>query len=206
MSLKIRNVGENDLDAILAINNATSPGILPLDGKKLRWFFDQAVYFRVAEVDGIVGGFIIGFRETADHDSSNFLWFRDHYPAFVYIDRVVIAPSLRGRGLGRVFYADVQSYAELRVPMVACEVFLEPRNDAVVLFHGTFGFHEVAQQRMAGNNRRVSLLAKELCSFQFVRDTYLEHGGLPRLAWLENAERARLQDHPVPAPQAAGHA
>ncbi len=205
MSLKIRNVCENDLDAILAINNATSPGILPLDSKRLCWFFERAVYFRVAEVDGIVGGFIIGLRENAYHDSSNFLWFRDHYPAFVYIDRVVIAPTLRGHGLGRVFYADVQSYAELQVPMVACEVFLEPRNDAVVLFHGTFGFHEVAQRRMPGNNRRVSLLAKELCSFQFVHDTYLEQGGLPRLAWLENAKRTCRQDPPVSLPQAAEH-
>ncbi len=206
MSLKIRNVCENDLETILVINNATRLGILPLDDKRLRWFFERAVYFRVAEVDGVVGGFIIGFRETAAHDSSNFLWFRGHYPAFVYIDRVVIAPTLRGRGLGRVFYTDVQSYAELQVPMVACEVFLEPRNDAVVLFHGTFGFHEVAQRRMTGNNRRVSLLAKELCSFQFVRDTYLEQGGLPKLAWLENARRTCRQDHSAPAPQATGPA
>ena len=42
------------------------------------------------------------------------------------------------------------SYAEVRVPVLTCEVFLEPRDDISVLFHGTYGFQEVGQQTMAG--------------------------------------------------------
>ena len=96
---------------------------------------------------------------------------------------------LRRLGLGRVFYADVTSYAEVHVPVLTCEVFLEPRDDISVLFHGTSGFQEVGQQTMPGVNRRVALLAKELCSYPFVRDSYLEKDGLPNVPWL--AERAR---------------
>jgi hypothetical protein len=93
-----------------------------------------------------------------------------------------------------VFYADVISYAEVRVPLLACEVFLEPRDDVSVLFHGTYGFQEVGQQLMPGVNRRVSLLAKELCSHAFVRATYLDGAGLPNQTWL--AERPPVIEPP----------
>jgi hypothetical protein len=66
---------------------------------------------------------------------------------------------------------------------------LEPRDDVVVLFHGTYGFQEVSQQRMGKDGPKVSLLARELPSYAYVRDTWLEHGGLPDVPWL--AERAR---------------
>ena len=109
---------------------------------------------------------------------------------------------IKASGLGRIFYADVTSYAEVRVPLLACEVFLEPRDDVSVLFHGTYGFQEVGQQMMAGVNRRVALLAKDLPSYPFVLDTYLQGatGALPNQPWL--AERERKS--PLPAARAAG--
>jgi hypothetical protein len=94
----------------------------------------------------------------------------------------VVGNLHRGHGLGRLFYSDVQSYAEVRSPNLACEVFLEPRDDVSVLFHGVFGFHELGQQVMPESGRRVSLLVKPLDCHAFVRETYPD--GLPGLAWL----------------------
>lgn len=198
MSITIRDVREHELDSVLALNNAAGSTILPLDSTSVRKFYDEAAYFRVAEAEDHLAGFLIGLRENADYGSDNFLWFRDHYPEFLYIDRIVVARPYRGVGLGRVFYADVTSFAEVRVPLLACEVFLEPRDDIALLFHGTYGFHEVGQQTMANVARRVSLLARDLCSFTYVRDTYLASAatGLPSQPWL--AERA----HGVSTPQA----
>ena len=42
----------------------------------------------------------------------------------------------------------------------------------------------MGQQRMGEHGPQVSLLAKDLPSFTFVRETYLEHDGLPQLPWL----------------------
>jgi predicted GNAT superfamily acetyltransferase len=192
MSISIRDVREHELDSVLALNNAAGVTILPLDAARARFFYDHATYFRVAEVDGHLAGFLIGFDQDAPYQSSNYLWFRERYPSFVYIDRVVIASSRRGAGVGRVFYADVQSFAEVRASQLACEVFLEPRNDVAVLFHGTYGFHEVGQQVMPETHRRVSLLAKELASYPWVRDTYLAgpDGKLPDQPWLTPRLRA----------------
>jgi predicted GNAT superfamily acetyltransferase len=190
MVLTIRDVCEHDLDAILAVNNAAGDGILPMNKAQLRHFFEIADYFRVAEEDGHLAGFLIAVRENSDHDSPNFLWFRDRMQQFLYIDRIVIARGDRGHGLGRVLYSDVQSFAEVRVPQLACEVFLEPRDDATLLFHGSFGFHEMGQQRMPGSDRPVSLLAKDLSSYNFVRERYLDRDGLPDLPWLSERDLA----------------
>lgn len=199
MVLAILDVREHDLHAVLALNNAAGTGILPMDGAQLRHLFDIADYFRVAEIDGHLAGFLIALRENSDHSSSNFRWFRQHYEHFVYIDRIVVAGAYRRHGLGRVFYCDAQSYAELRTPLLTCEVFLEPRDDVAVLFHGTYGFNEVGQQVMPGSQRRVSLLAMELRSHAYVHENYLEHGGLPDLPWL----RERLHRQPSETPRHA---
>jgi uncharacterized protein len=184
MALAIRDVREHDLDAVLALNNTAGRSILALDDAQLRYFYEHADYFRVAEIDGQLAGFLIALRDSHDYGSPNYRWFSEHYPSFVYIDRIVIANAFRRHGLGRIFYCDVNSFAEVRVPLLTCEVFLEPPDDVVVLFHGTYGFQEVGQQRMGQDGPQVSLLAKDLPSYAFVRDTYLEHGGLPDLPWL----------------------
>jgi len=191
MTLCLRDVRDHELDQVLALNNSAGPTILPMEGERARLFFAEARYFRVAEIDGHLAGFLIALTPDADYHSPNFHWFRREYADFVYIDRIVVASTYRRHGLGRVFYADVQSFAEVRSPRLCCEVQLEPRDDASVLFHGTYGFREVGQQAMEPYGR-VSLLAKDLCSYSWVRDSYGNNGQirLPTLPWL--AERERL--------------
>ena len=88
----------------------------------------------------------------------------------------------------------MQSYAELRYPQLACEVFLEHGSDPALLFHGSFGFREVGQHVMPGRRRavrlRASMLMKELCSYAWVREHYGDD--LPDAPWL-------------PQPRTAGH-
>ena len=187
MSILIRDVREHELDSVLALNNAAAPSILPLEPGRIRYFFEQAEYFRIAERDGTIAGFMIGFGSQADHDSSNFGWFRERHPHFFYIDRIVVASRRRGGGVGRAFYADAQSYAELRYPQLACEVFLDAdeqpgRPDPALLFHGSFGFREVGQHVMPETGLRASMLMKPLCSYEWVHATYGD--ALPHQAWL----------------------
>ena len=187
MSIVIRDVREHELDSVLALNNAAGPTILPFDQARLRHFFETAEYFRVAERDGTLVGFMIGVGSQAGHDSSNFRWFSERYDRFFYIDRIVVASRRRGGGVGRAFYADAQSYAELRYPLLACEVFLDTANDPslpdpALLFHGSFGFREVGQQVMPETGLRAAMLMKDMCSYPWVRDTYGTQ--LPDVPWL----------------------
>ena len=182
MSIVIRDVREHELDFVQAMNNAAGIGILPMDAGKVRFFWENADYFRVAEVDGLIAGFLIAVSHDAPHDSSNFLWFREHYERFLYIDRIVIASARRSVGVGRVFYGDVQSFAEARYPQLAAEVFIENDNHPALIFHGSFGFREVGQHVMAPKNIRACMLLKELCSYPFVQVTYAN--ALPNVWWL----------------------
>src|SRR5687768_7283358 len=192
MSIVVRDVREHELDSVLALNNAAGPAILPLDAARLRRFYASAEYFRVAERDGTLSGFLVGFGCDADHDSSNFLWFREHLPRFFYIDRIVVASRRRGGGVGRAFYADAQSYAELRYSQMACEVFLDGVNDPVLLFHGTFGFHEVGQHRMPGTDVRAAMLMKDLDSYAWIHETYGD--ALPKLPWVREPRALALAE------------
>ncbi len=194
MSIAIRDVREHELDSVLALNNAAGPAILPLDAERLHRFFDTAEYFRVAERGGTMAGFLVGFGSGQAHDSENFAWFGQRHPDFFYIDRIVVASRRRGGGVGRALYADVQSYAELRYPQLACEVFLEQAADPALLFHGSFGFREVGQNVMQGTGAegiRSSMLMKDMCSYSWVRDTY--GNTLPAEPWLQPRHAAAAQ-------------
>lgn len=190
MALVVRDVHEHELDSILALNNGAGRSIAPLDMATLRDLFDRACHFKLAELDGQIAGFLIALRESDGEANPRFATLRRHFPAFVFIDRVVVAPPYRRHGLGRVFYAAVTSYAEARVPVLTCEVRLEPRDDVALLFHGSRGFHEVDQHVLVGSGQRVALLARPLDCYAFIRTTWLEAGTreLPDVAWL--AERA----------------
>lgn len=197
MSILIRDVQAHELDAVLSLNNAAGRNILALDAAKLRYFYERATYFRVAVIGQQLAGFLIALDQDAGHDSPNFQWFRGRLDRFMYIDRIVIGKAHRGIGLGRIFYADVQSFTEVRSPRIACEVFLEPGNDIALLFHGTFGFHEAGQQMMPGVNRRVSMLVKDMCSWPWIEGTYYENGisRLPDRPWLAARTPCGSEEH-----------
>ncbi|HHW4680034.1 MAG TPA: GNAT family N-acetyltransferase [Xylella taiwanensis] len=182
MPILIRDVRESELDAVLALNNDAGLAILPLDLSELCRFYKGAEYFRVAERGGNLAGFLVGFGSTSQHSSSNFAWFHKRYENFFYIDRIVVTSRRRGGGVGRALYADVHSYAELRYPYLACEVFLDHGAEAALLFHGSFGFHEVGQNTMTDIGVRASMLMKEMCSYPWIQETYGDK--LPNLPWV----------------------
>ena len=200
MPIVVRDVAEHDLDAVLALNNAAGATILPIGTARLDRLYETAGYFRVAERDGHLAGFLIGFDAKAEHDSSNFRWFRAQHDDFFYIDRVVVASRRRGGGLGRAFYADVQSHAELRYPQLACEVFLGDGNDPALLFHGSFGFREIGQHVMTETGLRAAMLMKDLCSHAWVHATYGER--LPDVPWVS---QPRNGGETLPATGTSGH-
>lgn len=196
MVLAIRDVSERDLPDVLALNNTANGSVSPLDAAQLRHLYATADYFRVAEVSGALAGFLIALRAGSNQRTPGFLWFSERHEHFLYIDRVAVADAHRRHGLGRIFYADVQSFAEPRVPLLGCAVVLEPRDDVSVLFHGTYGFTEVGQ-RATSNGHRIGLLNKELACHAFIARHYGGEQNLPDVPWLAGR---------LPLPEAAAQA
>lgn len=178
--MELRDVLPGDLDEVLALNNQAGPGIMEIGQERLSLLERQAHYFRVALIEGRIAGFLVAFEPAAEYDSPNYRWFGDRYGSsgFVYIDRVVVAPGCRRHGVGRVMYADLLSYAEIRQPMLTTEVFIEPKDDIAMVFFTTQNFTEVGQQALP-NGRRVSLMAKELEPYAYVHEHYLNRSDNP---------------------------
>lgn len=201
MSFRFRDAALDDFDAILDLNRMAGVSVAPIDHASLAARFETACYFRVAEHQDRVAGFLIAGDASTAIGNAGFRWFRERHPSFAYIDRIVVAPTHRGHGLGRVFYADLTSFAEVRVPVLGCQVSLEPRDDASLLFHASLGFHEVAQLAPADGGR-IGVMERALCSHAFIRERYLEAGQdtLPDLPWLA----ARSVPITAPAARAVG--
>lgn len=118
----------------------------------------QAALHRVVEDEGFVTAFLLALREGAAYDSVNYRWFAERYPRFLYVDRVVVSKQRKSRGAGALLYRELFSFAvDQGLPLVACEVDLEPPNPDSLRFHARFGFTEVGQQLVAGGAKRVSL-------------------------------------------------
>ena len=149
-----------DEAALLALNNAHAEELSFLSMEKFRRMAGEAfIAVRVGEADA----YIVAFDEGADYDSPNFLWFRERYERFVYVDRVCVAPHARGRGLARALYehlfAAARSAGRRRV---VCEVNSEPPNPASDAFHGRMGFVEVGSGAIHGGAKRVRYFERRL--------------------------------------------
>jgi hypothetical protein len=158
--LKIRAAQPADFDAVLALNEASVAFLSPLSPERLADLHAQAALHRVIEDHGQVIAFLLAFREGAGYDSPNYRWFAARYPAFLYVDRVVVSDAARGRGVGALLYRELFEFAVASaVELVTCEFDLDPPNPVSQRFHASFGFQEVGRQWLDSGRKQVSLQA-----------------------------------------------
>jgi predicted GNAT superfamily acetyltransferase len=154
----IRDATAADHPALLALNARYVDLLSPLDAARLARLDAQAAYHRVVDDAGRVAAFLLAFREGADYDSPNYLWFAVRYPRFLYVDRVVVDGAAQGRGLGARLYRDLFVFAATQgVDTIACEYYSKPPNAASARFHARFGFREVGTQWLPEVRKQVSL-------------------------------------------------
>lgn len=143
--------------ALLALNNAHATELSWLEPARFSTLLGRAFHARRI---GAADAFLVAFDQNADYDSPNYLWFRERHSRFVYIDRVAVAPSARGRGYARLLYADLVEAAGARGhSLVVCEVNAEPPNPASDAFHAALGFGEVGRAAIHGASKTVRYLA-----------------------------------------------
>lgn len=163
MIVLIRPVRDDDLDTLVSLNNAAVPAVNALRRQDLERFAVIAPHFRVAAVDGRTAGMMIALGPGVDYDSPNYRWFERHYDGFLYVDRIIVDPSVRSAGLGARLYDDLATVARgSGVPRVACEVNLRPANDRSLRFHERLGFKAVGTQDTDNGAKTVQLLVKDL--------------------------------------------
>lgn len=145
---------------LLALNNAHAVELSWLEPARLAHLVAEAF---LAERIGQADALLLAFDQDADYDSPNFLWFRERFPRFVYVDRIVVAGEARGRGHARRLYQLLFERAHAAGhERVVCEVNSNPPNPASDAFHADLGFAPVGAGDIHGGEKTVTYLAKAL--------------------------------------------
>ena len=159
--IALRRVEEDDLEAVLRLNEASVPEVGSVGLEQMNWFAANAAYFMVATRDGEFAGFLIGMRPGTAYASPNYRWFCDNYENFGYIDRIAIAPDARRLGLATRLYRDFEASLPPSVAVMTCEVNILPPNESSMRFHENYGFRRVGTQTLDDGQKQVAMMAKE---------------------------------------------
>ena len=160
MSSEVRSLTEADDRAVLALNNVEVPLVTALDEASMARYRSVLKDALAIGAEGDPDGFCWTVGPGTDYWSANYAWVGEHYERFVYLDRVVVAPRARGRGLARALYDEVTARAVGHAEHFVLEVNTVPRNDESLAFHAALGFTEVGRARPYGDDTEVGYLSR----------------------------------------------
>lgn len=160
--MQLSDITDADLGAVVALNEASVPHVSSVGLEQMRWFAEQATYFRVAHVDCRFAGFLIGIQPGIDYKSENYRWFCENYGDFGYIDRVAVAPEARRLGIASALYDDFANELRGHAQVMTCEVNIRPANETSMRFHERHEFVQVASQETENGTKEVALMEKRL--------------------------------------------
>jgi predicted GNAT superfamily acetyltransferase len=152
----IRAIEDRDEAEVLAINAEAVWATSPMDAESLQRARTEAAHVLVAELDGHVAGFAIAYAPGSAYGSINYAWHADRFDDFLYLDRIVISPAFRRRGIASAMYDEMEARAKEHGRMV-CEVNSEPPNVESLAFHAVRGYRELGQLTQADGHQTVML-------------------------------------------------
>ena len=152
--------GEGLPASLLALNNRFALELSHLDHEKAAHLVREAfLACRIGEADAL----LLAFDQNAKYDNPNFEWFKSRFDRFVYIDRVVVTPERRGRGLAQALYqALFREAAAGHHVRIVCEINWEPPNPASDAFHAGLGFEQVGLAVLPGAGKTVRYFARAI--------------------------------------------
>lgn len=154
----------NDVPAVAALNNAAHPAMTLLTEEEMGELFSLSDIALVGtNRDHQIIAFLICLAMGKPYASENYQWFEKRGVRHLYVDRVVVAPSAKGTGIGTALYESVFEHArQIGANEVTAEVNLRPANPGGVLFHERLGFRVLAEQDTKGGAIHVALLARSV--------------------------------------------
>ncbi|WP_066582172.1 GNAT family N-acetyltransferase [Cellulomonas timonensis] len=155
-----------DVPALAALNDAAAPAVNALGVEGLAAHLPRCdLALVVDDAAGRPQALILALTPGADYDSENYRWFAEHRPGSMYVDRIVVAPSAHGHGIGRALHdAVVERARALGLDEVTCEVNLDPPNPQSLAFHRRLGFAQIGEQSTHGGAVRVAMLMRAVAA------------------------------------------
>jgi predicted GNAT superfamily acetyltransferase len=158
--MEIRNIMAADVPALLALNNAEAERVNALTEAGLKSLLASAFAARMT-TDG--QAFLIAFDHATPPQGPNHAWFTARESYFAYIDRIVVSPAARGKGVARALYEDLAAIAKAEMTnLLTCEVNLDPPNPESMAFHEKLGFTACGEAVDRRTGKRVQYLRKPI--------------------------------------------
>ena len=147
---------DTDAGAVLRLNAESVWALSPLDDESLRQHRVRALRVVVCEDAGHVAGFAVYYGPGSSYESVNYAWHAARAADYVYLDRIVVDPDFRRRGIANAIY-DVAEDAARPHGRLVCEVYSSPPNVASLAFHQARGYREVGHLVQANGHETVML-------------------------------------------------
>ncbi len=153
-----------DVEAFLELNRESEALLSPLDAASMQALIATAY---CAWLTPNHDAMLIALNERSIYSSPNFHWFAERYERFVYVDRVVVAQSARGRGIARSLYERLIEQARIDgYPVVCAEIYYDPPNPVSDAFHESMGFIEVGRAYLDDRGKSVRYIVRSLVDAQ----------------------------------------
>ncbi len=163
VTLTVRDAEARDEDFILALNAACTPAVGDMDAQDYRDIAGWAHRVVICEADGNPVGFMILIRPGSAYPSDNYGWFEEKFGRQLYVDRIAVAASARGLGVGRVLYEEaLRMAADLGEERVTAEVNEDPPNPESMAFHFKLGFRHLLSRTSPRLGKIVAMLERPL--------------------------------------------
>ena len=157
--MQLRDYHPQDAEHVLALNQSNLDAVGPLDPERLPWLVGLADSVLVADDGGTVAGFVVLIGPDSAYDSPNYRWHAERRTS-LYLDRVVVAPTHRRRGVGTLLY-DAAEERAVPYGAMTLEVYAEPPNEGSLAFHASRGYVEVGRLEQSGG-KVAAMLVKVL--------------------------------------------
>ncbi|GMM51059.1 hypothetical protein DASB73_020170 [Starmerella bacillaris] len=153
VEFEYNSITESDIPILYGLNQQNKDKLSDVTPYRFRELVLESSWNCCA---GDANAFILAFDQDFPHTNPNFLWFKERYPNFVYVDRVCVTTQDRGRGIGKTFYNKLIDYMrDNDQTLIAVTINYIPPNMISETFHKTMGFQEVGKAVINNGARTV---------------------------------------------------
>ena len=153
------NLGNDLLNQILELNQNNLPalgGIIDLDALSLLYQQSKFCIYKIWE--GQLVAFALIMDQSSKYQSPNYLYFKNKYKGFLYIDRIAVSATFQRMGIGHSIYQELFSKtSKLSIPL-CCEVNTFPVNQPSLDFHKKNLFQTI--EEISFGKKKVAMLVK----------------------------------------------
>ena len=162
----LRELREEDQEALLLLNNSSTPAVNTLTLEELQSILSLAEKCWVEEIDSDLAAALIIIGPDQNYSSDNYTWLETQFSNYCYVDRIMVNQNHKRRGLGKKLYQKLEKHAQREGDeILLCEVNIEPPNPQSIAFHTQLGW-EPFFEREHGPGKKVQYFKKNITPVQ----------------------------------------